>query len=102
MKLPVRIPHLIAGVLLLCVARCVAGAVMIDDPFGGERMAVVSADQRVAPAKKDGDAKDEPKAEVAANPAAPAADTTPDNKTVTIIDGQTGKRQEVKVGGVKV
>ncbi len=99
MKLPVRIPHLIAGVLVLCVATFVAWAVMIDDPFGGEPMAVVSADTRIkAPAKKDGTPE---AAKPEANPKAaeaPAADTTPDNKTVTIIDGQTGKRQEVKVG----
>jgi hypothetical protein len=81
----------IASVLGLCVAVLVGWILLVDQPFGGEPMVVVSArtaqpakpDEHVAPAKPEA-----------------AASTMPaeDKKTVTIIDGSTGKRQEITVG----
>lgn len=102
-KLPVTLPQLIAGVLVLCVGVFAAWAVLMDDPFGGEPMVVVAADTRSGAARKDGEAPTAPAAPApaAAGAPGPAPDSpaaAPDARTVTIIDGQTGKRQEIKVG----
>jgi hypothetical protein len=82
----------IAAALALCVAVLAGWILFVDDPFGGEPVAVVSAQpnkaaERAAPsAKADG------------APIALADGDKPAGKTVTIIDGSTGKRQEVSVG----
>jgi polysaccharide deacetylase 2 family uncharacterized protein YibQ len=99
-KLPM--PQIIAGTLALFLGVFVLWAVLVDDPFGGEPIAVVPATLHL-PAKPfdlssqspettpvpDG----APRRDAAPPPAAPA--TT----TVTIIDGKTGERQEVTVPG---
>src|SRR5689334_23649370 len=41
-RLPIRIPHVIVGLLGLFVLACAAWALMVDDPFGGEPIAVVA------------------------------------------------------------
>ena len=85
----------IAGVLGLCVAVLAGWILLVDEPYGGEPMALVSADTR-APTAKAG----EPSA--AAKKPDPAASALTEGEksgqTVTIIDGSTGKRQEVSVG----
>jgi polysaccharide deacetylase 2 family uncharacterized protein YibQ len=101
--LPVAIAPTIAAALALCTAVFVGWALLANDPFGGEPVVVVAAnpsDSREAsrsatPAggttehysRHDGAARtgSEP-------PAAPAG-----SKTVTIIDGSSGKRSEVVV-----
>ena len=104
--LPVRISTLVASVLTLGLATVTGWALFVDDPFGGEPVAVVSALPRSAPQAK-GPAAD-PAAQVAqtkpavapvvsAAPTEPGKPTNP--QTVTIIDGSTGKRQEIQVGG---
>ncbi len=116
-RLPIRIPHVIAGLLGLFVLACAAWALMVDDPFGGEPIAVVatgfdppksgltlptvvsaqgprSYDGPAAPASKQAPAL------TSAQPAgAPLPAANPNTKTVTIIDGSTGKRQEVPISG---
>jgi polysaccharide deacetylase 2 family uncharacterized protein YibQ len=82
----------IAAALGLCVAVLAGWIAFVNDPFGGEPMAVVSAQpnktaERAAPSGKP-----------EAAPAALADADKPAGKTVTIIDGSTGKRQEVSVG----
>jgi len=84
----------IAGMLGFCIAVLVGWILFVDEPFGGEPVAVVSAlPNKTAAAPPS--AKPDAAAPVAlgetGNPA-PAANT------VTIIDGSTGKRQEVSVG----
>jgi polysaccharide deacetylase 2 family uncharacterized protein YibQ len=109
-KIPV--PQIIAGALALFLGVFVLWAVVADDPFGGEPMAVVPANLRIA--AKPADAVAAPKPMVAAEAAqqhdgAPAAAATvPDGAagapaapanttTVTIIDGKTGAHQDVVV-----
>src|SRR5262245_37397180 len=90
----VPIPYVtrgIAGALALCVAAFGAWILFVDDPAGGEPMAIVSADTRASPqTAKPGE------------PAKPPAALTEGEKpsggqTVTIIDGSTGERREVPV-----
>ena len=82
----------LAGVLALCVAVLAGWILFVDEPFGGEPVAVVSAVTAAAEAKPAAEpARAKPSARAAAPP-------RPRSKTVTIIDGSTGKRQEVSVG----
>ena len=97
--IPTRIvARAVAGVLGFCVAVLAGWIMFVDEPFGGEPMIIVSTDTRGAPPNaKPGDPAAKPEA---------AAPATPDEgekagrgQTVTIIDGSTGKRQEITVGG---
>ena len=81
----------LAGMLVLCVAVLAGWILFIDEPFGGEPMALVSANASPQ-------AKSAGKPDPAAPPTALADGDKPGSKTVTIIDGSTGKRQEVTVG----
>jgi len=103
-KLPV--PQIIAGALAAFLALFVLWAVVAEDPFGGEPMAVVPANLRVA--ANPPESQPAPNPAVAAEaaprrdgsttaPAAPVTPAGPPTTTVTIIDGKTGARQEVVV-----
>jgi polysaccharide deacetylase 2 family uncharacterized protein YibQ len=116
-RLPIRIPHMIAGLLGLFVLACAAWALMVDDPFGGEPIAVVATGfdppksgpalpavvSAQGPRSYDGPDAPASKQAPAPTPAQPAAAplpaANPNTKTVTIIDGSTGKRQEVPISG---
>jgi polysaccharide deacetylase 2 family uncharacterized protein YibQ len=103
--IPISVPHVIAGALGLFVVAFALWALVVTDPLGGEPMVLVRADLRNAapPAKRS-----EPVAEPAAGaqgpgrydgpardaPAPPPAGQA-GTKTVTIIDGKSGARQEV-------
>ena len=84
----------IAGVLGLCVAVLAGWILFVDEPYGGEPMAMVSAYTRPPPAKAG-----EPLAAATTPDAAASAlaEGQKPGQTVTIIDGSTGKRQEVSV-----
>ena len=86
----------LAGALGLCVAVLIGWILFVDEPFGGEPMAVVSA-VTAAPGKS-ANAEGAPAKPDAAAPVALAEGGKPAGNTVTIIDGTTGKRQEVNVG----
>jgi polysaccharide deacetylase 2 family uncharacterized protein YibQ len=109
-RLPVNPQHAGLVGLVLFIAAFGGWAVFGDNPFGGEPMVVVA----VAPTTDDGppltkpDAKKPPDA--ALNGTAPVAGPRhsegpagaappPGSKTVTIIDGSSGKRQEVVIPG---
>ena len=96
LQIAIAVPQVIAGLLGLVVATFAGWALVVNDPLGGEPMMVASA----AP----------PKAElpvvVSTPPQGPnkydgpsLTPTTPPaaSHTVTIIDGSTGKRQEVPI-----
>ena len=75
---------------------------LVDDPFGGEPVVVVATDlnRPAAPAKGEPPGKSDNPANT---PGAPDTRATPDKggpgqKTVTIIDGTSGKREEVVIG----
>jgi polysaccharide deacetylase 2 family uncharacterized protein YibQ len=84
----------IAGMLGFCIAVLVGWILFVDEPFGGEPVAVVSAlPNKTAAAPPS--AKPDAAAPVALGETGKPA---PAANTVTIIDGSTGKRQEVSVG----
>jgi polysaccharide deacetylase 2 family uncharacterized protein YibQ len=104
-KFPISGPQALAGLMGLCGLVVVGWALFVNDPLGGEPTAVVSAKtagDTAAKADGSGDGKghdrhDGPKAEAEA--AAKAAIPPPGSKTVTIIDGSSGKRQDIVIPG---
>ena len=112
LKIPVT--PLIVGALALFLAVFVLWAIVADDPFGGEPVAVVRADlhavAKTGPATgpmagpAPGVVTAPPAQQQPAQPnkdaaAAPAGANAPGSATITIIDGKTGERHEVVVPG---
>jgi uncharacterized protein len=95
------VPRAIAGTLAACILIFALWAMLVDDPFGGEPVALAPVQQRTPVAGK---AEQPPTKEAKATPPAqagspaPEKTTSPGAKTVTIIDGLSGKRQDVVVG----
>jgi uncharacterized protein len=112
-RLSIKVPvaQIIAGGLALFLGVFVLWAVVADDPFGGEPMAVVPANLRVTAKPADVAVAPKPLAAAeapqphdgptAATPAAAAPSSAPvapaNTTTVTIIDGKTGAHQDVVV-----
>jgi uncharacterized protein len=113
-KFPLAIPHVIVGALAIFVGIFMLWAIIGDNPFGGEPMVAVPIDLHAAMKPK----KLEQAAALDAVPSAgqasghnegpangPAVISVPasqgsaagNTKTVTIIDGKTGERQEVVI-----
>jgi len=79
---------LAALMLALPVAVLAGWAMLVDEPFGGEPVAVAPA------ILADGSASNDPPP-----PVVPAQPVPPNTKTVTIIDGSNGSKREVQVPG---
>jgi uncharacterized protein len=105
-------PQMMAGLLGLFGLVVVGWAAFVNDPLGGEPIAVVAAKQSgagQAAGKETGDGKQHSHhdgvADAAPDPAAAAALAAaakippPGSKTVTIIDGSSGKSQDVVIPG---
>ena len=106
-KLPAAAPQILAGLLGLVGVVVVLWAAFVNDPLGGEPMAVV-ATKSSAPAadaaagdgrehsRYDGDPGKAANAKAAADK---AAGPPPGSKTINIIDGSSGKTKEVVIPG---
>jgi uncharacterized protein len=97
-RLPFSAMQALAVVLGLILVAFVSIALFTDNPFGGEPVAHIAL-------KKQAPTDEKPAAAASGHQAEPAAKTesrpsaASDNKTVTIIDGSSGKRQDVVIGG---
>jgi uncharacterized protein len=89
LRVPGVLAPTIAGVLALILVVFVGWVLLVSDPFGGEPMAIVSAPVAASPATE---AATDKQTRRSAEPA-PSQGTT-----VTIIDGMSGKRQDVTIG----
>ena len=106
-KLPASAPQLLAGALGLSGLIVVAWAAFVSDPLGGEPTAVVATKLPPAsPTDRDVDTSgkqharyDGPAASAPAADSATAPPAAPGSKTVTIIDGSSGARQQVTIPG---
>jgi uncharacterized protein len=111
-KLPAAGPQMLAGILGLFGLVVVSWALFVNDPLGGEPVAVVAARQPGTDLTKqddDGDGKQHARHDgltaAAQDPAAVAAAAAaakvppPGSKTITIIDGSSGKSQDVIIPG---
>ena len=103
--LPLAVPRAAVGLLSIFVIVLVAWAMIVDDLFGGEPWAVAPAAITAAlPAKPSDEAQARAQGQAAGrNDAAPAEapqqPAAPAGRTVTIIDGTSGKRQEIVIAG---
>ena len=100
--LKVPITPIIIGALALFLAVFVLWAIVADDPFGGEPVAVVRADLHAV--AKAGPTPGVVSSAPAQQPTSPKKDAAavpaiPQGTTITIIDGKTGERHEVMVPG---
>lgn len=100
LTLPFSASHVLAGVLGLFLIVFAVRAVTVEDPLGGEPVATASIPARSAAKSEDASAKEvlsgnDGPGQAANDSAAPAAG----GRTVTIIDGSSGKRQEVVIPG---
>ncbi len=106
-KLPAAAPQILAGALGLFGIVVVAWAIFVNDPLGGEPTAVVATGSPAKPqAKPAGDGqqqshRDGPPSDKAPSTTVviPAAAPPPGSKTITIIDGSSGKQQDVVLPG---
>ena len=105
-KLPAAAPQILAGALGLFGIVVVAWAIFVNDPLGGEPTAVVATGSPAKPQAKpagdgqqqshrDGPPSDKAPSTTVVIPAAPP----PGSKTITIIDGSSGKQQDVVIPG---
>jgi uncharacterized protein len=94
LRLPISASHLVAGFLGLFLAAFAVWVVTYEDPLGGEPVASASIPRPVV-ATKTAKATDKSGSNAAGNAAASPAG----GKTVTIIDGSSGKRQQVAISG---
>ena len=102
---PKAVPAAIAGILAVALLGFAGWAVIVDDPLGGEPVATISLHPRAPETAKTGSDGAGIMREQAASPPrsssapmenaakAPAAGTA----TVTIIDGVSGKREQVTI-----
>ncbi len=110
-KSPISISQVVAGALLLFLGVFAVWAIIGDNPFGGEPVVAVPIDLHAVTAAKKTEAMPAPGATPglqapdrhdAVNGSAPGSppsgqNKAPGTKTVTIIDGKTGARQEVVI-----
>lgn len=108
-KLPVSGPQVLAGLMGTFGLVVVGWALVANDPLGGEPTAVVSAKAPgEAAGKPGGDGKQHARYDGPARPGSADAESVkiekgepppPGSKTVTIIDGSNGKRQDIVIPG---
>ncbi|SDO30282.1 divergent polysaccharide deacetylase family protein [Afipia sp. GAS231] len=96
-RLPFSAMQALAVLLGLLLVAFLSIALFTDNPLGGEPVAQIAlrkpaTDEKPAQAASSHQA--EPAAKAESRPSAAS-----DNKTVTIIDGSSGKRQDVVIGG---
>ncbi len=101
-QLPVTAPQLLAGVLGLSGLVVIGWAMFANDPLGGQPTAVVDTAPTVTgPGPQGGNAGHKTSTADAATQGAVAKATMPPpgSRTVTIIDGSSGKHQDVIIPG---
>jgi hypothetical protein len=107
-KLPAAAPQILAGLLGLFGIAVLVWAIFVNDPLGGEPTAVVATGSIAKPAAKPhADSQPRPRTDEPLSAKAPTVKVTipsavtppPGSKTVTIIDGSSGKRQDVIIPG---
>lgn len=102
LRLPTFVPQAIAGALAFFIMVFMAWGLVIDDPLGGEPVAVVSTgapakSAPAAPAVAAGPATGPRSYDGPTAPSQTPPATAAGTQTVTIIDGSTGRRQEVAI-----
>ncbi|MGY3584249.1 polysaccharide deacetylase 2 family uncharacterized protein YibQ [Bradyrhizobium sp. USDA 4341] len=97
-RLPFTAMQMLAVLLGLVLVGFAGVALFNDNPLGGEPIARITLRNPPPAAADDKHAPAEPVVKSAAKAPAAAGDAKNDAKTVTIIDGSSGKRQDVVIG----
>jgi uncharacterized protein len=98
LRIPITLPQALAGVLTLMLGVFVLWTAFANDPYGGEPVAVVAAGVPAPPVARTPGATTPDGAE--ATPPKPGTAAAPaDAQTVTIINGMSGKREQVVIPG---
>jgi polysaccharide deacetylase 2 family uncharacterized protein YibQ len=94
LRIPTTLPQALVGALGLVLGAFVLWTAFASDPYGGEPVAVVAATVPASPPAKTPDG-----AEAAPLKPGTVAATAPpgDGQTVTIINGMSGKREQVVI-----
>lgn len=95
-KFPLSAPQILAGALGLFAIVVVTWAILVNDPLGGEPTAVAATGARGMPNPADTPAL-APREKAVTAPSIDAGHPPAGSKTITIIDGSSGKRQEVVI-----
>ncbi|KQW17392.1 hypothetical protein ASC80_22715 [Afipia sp. Root123D2] len=95
-RLPFTAPQAIAALLGLFLLTFAGFALFNHDPLGGEPLAKVAYDPATLPSEKP--AKPSTGAPASASPST-MTDTSHGQRTVTIIDGSSGQRHDMVIGG---
>lgn len=110
-KLPVAAPQMLAGALAMVGLVVALWAAFVNDPLGGEPIIVVATKSSGgtaadAPggdgkehARHEGESTNAPIPKAATAAAEKSSEPPPGSKTVTIIDGSSGKSKEVVIPG---
>jgi polysaccharide deacetylase 2 family uncharacterized protein YibQ len=93
-RLPFTAMQALAVLLGLFLVAFLTIALFTDNPFGGEPVARIALRKPAADEKPPAAASGQPEQAVKSAQQAPSGDS----KTVTIIDGSSGKRQDVVIG----
>jgi polysaccharide deacetylase 2 family uncharacterized protein YibQ len=93
-RLPFTAMQALAVLLGLFLVAFLTTALFTDNPFGGEPVARIALRPPAADEKLPAAASGRPEPAAKSAPQAPSGDS----KTVTIIDGSSGKRQDVVIG----
>jgi len=97
-RLPFTAMQALAVLLGLVLVGFAGVALFNDNPLGGEPIARIALRNPPPAAADDKHAPAEPAVKSATKAPAAAGDAKNDAKTVTIIDGSSGKRQDVVIG----
>ena len=98
----IGVPQAVAGLLAGSILIFVGWAAFVSDPFGGEPVVVLATKTGGTDAARGADGNRRHDGIETGNAAAAVAKLEPkppDGQTVTIIDGSSGKRQEVVIPG---
>ena len=93
-RLPFTVTQALAGLLGLFLLAFIGFALFSNNPLGGEPVAQVAIHQKAAEEKTPAASAHDQGEKAAPKQAEPG-----EHKTVTIIDGSSGKRQDVVIGG---
>jgi polysaccharide deacetylase 2 family uncharacterized protein YibQ len=97
-RLPFTAPQAIAAVLALFLLTFAGFALFNRDPLGGEPIATLAYDPATLPADKPAKPSTNASASQSSSSAA-VTDISHGQRTVTIIDGSSGKRRDMVIGG---
>ncbi|MEH2623766.1 polysaccharide deacetylase 2 family uncharacterized protein YibQ [Bradyrhizobium sp. AZCC 1719] len=97
-RLPFTAVQALAMLLGLFLVAFLTIALFTDNPLGGEPVARVALRGPAGDDKQPAASGHTERAARSPSQQAPAGDNKGDNKTVTIIDGSSGKRQDVVIG----